>query len=188
MSLIVRYTLLDINKMTTGNVRHWWRDGKKIVADESNNKNLSSVVMQMRFGETLHDNDDNHFGDNNDNDCTSLARSTSHSSLDGSNSPSDDIGKSVDTEGVVQGLLYPGVDSSGAAVTPPEVDSLVGGKRESGKSRNRKKSKKVKNPITIMLKVAAELLNTLVIHRAMTLASLLILRWLRDHCIQMMEQ
>ena len=38
VSLIVRYTLLDINKMTTGNVRHWWRDGKKIVADESNNK------------------------------------------------------------------------------------------------------------------------------------------------------
>ena len=68
---------------------------------------------------------------------------TSHSSLAGSNSPSNDIGKSADTEGVVQGLLYP--DSTGAAVTPPEVDSLVGGKRESGKSRKRKKSKRAKS-------------------------------------------
>ena len=63
----------------------------------------------------------------------------------GSDSPSNDIGKSVDTEGVVQGLLYPGVDSSGATVTPPKVDSLVSGKRKSGKSRNRKKSKRAKS-------------------------------------------
>jgi hypothetical protein len=58
-------------------------------------------------------------------------------------SPSNDIGKSADSEGVVQCLLYP--DSTGAAVTPPEVDSLVGGKRKSGKSRNRKKRKKVRS-------------------------------------------
>ena len=58
-------------------------------------------------------------------------------------SPSDDIGKSVDTEGVSQGLSYP--DSTGAAVTPPEVDSLVCGKRKGEKSRTRKKSKKVKS-------------------------------------------
>jgi hypothetical protein len=113
-------------------------------------------ARMRRNNDSLQDNGDTHFGDNNDNDCTSLASMTSHSSLAGSNSPSNDIGKSADSEGVVQCLLYP--DSTGAAVTPPEVDSLVGGKRESGKSRNRKKSKKVKNPITIMLKVAAELL------------------------------
>ena len=99
--------------------------------------------QKMRINkDDFHDNGDTHFGDNNDNDCNSLASMTSHSSLAGSKSPSNDIGKSIDAEGVVQGLLYP--DSTGAAVTPPEVDSLVGGKRESGKSRNRKKSKRAK--------------------------------------------
>ena len=58
-------------------------------------------------------------------------------------SPSNDIGKSIDAEGVSQGLSYP--DSTGAAVTPPKVDSLVGGKRKSGKSRKRKKSKRAKS-------------------------------------------
>ena len=58
-------------------------------------------------------------------------------------SPSNDIGKSADSEGVGQGLLYP--DSTGATVTPPKVDSLVGGKCKGGKSRTRKKSKKVKS-------------------------------------------
>ena len=91
----------------------------------------------------LHNSGDTHFGDNNDNDCTSLASMTSHSSLAGYNSPSNDIGKSIDAEGVSQGLSYP--DSTGAAVTPPEVDSLVGGKRKSGKSRKRKKSKRAKS-------------------------------------------
>ena len=100
-------------------------------------------ARMRRNNDSLQDNGDTHFGDNNDNDCTSLASMTSHSSLAGSNSPSNDIGKSADSEGVVQCLLYP--DSTGAAVTPPEVDSLVGGKRKSGKSRNRKKRKKVRS-------------------------------------------
>ena len=100
--------------------------------------------QKMRINkDDLHNSGDTHFGDNNDYDCTSLASMTSHSSLAGSNSPSNDIGKSADSEGVVQCLLYP--DSTGAAVTPPEVDSLVGGKRKSGKSRNRKKRKKVRS-------------------------------------------
>ena len=58
-------------------------------------------------------------------------------------SPSNDIGKSADSEGVVQCLLYP--DSTGATVSPPKVDSLVGGKRTGGKSRTRKKRKKVRS-------------------------------------------
>ena len=53
-------------------------------------------------------------------------------------SPSNDIGKSADSEGVVQCLLYPGDDSPRATVSPPKVDSLVGGKRKGGKSRTRK--------------------------------------------------
>ena len=100
-------------------------------------------ARMRRNNDSLQDNGDTHFGDNNDNDCTSLASMTSHSSLAGYNSPSNDIGKSIDAEGVSQGLSYP--DSTGAAVTPPEVDSLVGGKCESGKSRKRKKSKRAKS-------------------------------------------
>ena len=261
--------------MTTGNVRHWWRDGKKIVADESNNKPFfcsdadevwgdvhpndlynsaptqeevlgmeverregiknygedwrqKAVAVFMEAANNARDKDgkfprrdkrerrkmrcsdidiplppaknlseengksttclqDNDIMfDNNDGDGASLAMSSlgddsvspndkiksrknvpavcycsddkvesdvhdsfsvlqENASPPGSDSPSNDIGKSVDTEGVVQGLLYPGVDSSGATVTPPKVDSLVSGKRKSGKSRNRKKSKKVKS-------------------------------------------
>ena len=245
--------------MTTGNVRHWWRDSKKIVADESNNnpffcsdadevwgdvhpndlynsaptqeevlgmevkrregiKNYGedwrqkAVAVFMEAANNARDKDgkfprrdkrerrkmrcsdidiplppaknlseengksttclqDNDIMfDNNDGDGASLAMSSlgddsvSHTndkiksrknvpavcycsddkvesdvhdsfsvlqenaSPPGSDSPSNDIGKSVDTEGVVQGLLYPGVDSSGATVTPPKVDSLVSGK------------------------------------------------------------
>ena len=42
--------------MTTGNVRHWWRDGKKIVADESNNKPFFCSDADEVWGD-VHPND-----------------------------------------------------------------------------------------------------------------------------------
>ena len=46
-------------------------------------------------------------------------------------SPSNDIGKSADTE-VVEGSLYP---DDGAVVPPTEIEVLVGGKRKGGRTR-----------------------------------------------------